>query len=114
MERSCRSALIQGSLAAPCVRERCLGLRSRGSARHPSHRRPGESRGLARTSVSDRETPTFHIWRLWKPSTSAPFGPAMAKLSTSARTIEKDDGTKVELITALGKHPSVTPAKAGA
>ena len=31
----------------------------------------------------------------------------MAKLSTNAKTIEKDDGSKVELITALGKHHSI-------
>ena len=31
----------------------------------------------------------------------------MAKLSTNAKTIEKDYGTKVELITALGKHHSI-------
>ena len=33
-----------------------------------------------------------------------PFGPTMAKLSTSAKTIERDDGTTTELTTALDVH----------
>jgi type I restriction enzyme R subunit len=66
------------------------------------------------------------IWRLWKSTWRAdrqkrvlfladrnilvnqtmvndfrPFGPAMAKLSTSANTIERDDGTTIELPTAV-------------
>src|SRR3546814_8729948 len=32
-----------------------------------------------------------------------PFGPAMAKLSTSSKTIERDDGSKIELPLALDK-----------
>ena len=32
-----------------------------------------------------------------------PFGAAMAKLSTSSKTIERDDGTDVELPTAIDK-----------
>ena len=62
------------------------------------------------------------IWRLWKAGQKKrilyladrnvlidqtmvndfrPFGAAMAKLSTSAKTIEREDGTEVELTTAL-------------
>ena len=62
------------------------------------------------------------IWRLWKAGRKKrilfladrnvlvdqtmvndfrPFGPAMAKLSTQSKTIERDDGTKVELPRAL-------------
>jgi type I restriction enzyme R subunit len=64
------------------------------------------------------------IWRLWKAGIKKrilfladrnvlvdqtmvndfrPFGPAMAKLSTASKTIEKDDGTTVELTTAIDK-----------
>ena len=34
-----------------------------------------------------------------------PFGAAMAKLSTSSKTIERDDGTEVQLPTAVEKKP---------
>ena len=65
------------------------------------------------------------IWRLWKAGVKKrilyladrnvlidqtmvndfrPFGPAMAKLSTSTKTIERDDGTKVDITTALDRH----------
>ncbi len=65
------------------------------------------------------------IWRLWKAGKKRrilfltdrniladqtmvndfrPFGGAMAKLSTSSKTIEREDGTKVELTTALDKN----------
>src|SRR6476620_2224853 len=64
------------------------------------------------------------IWRLWKAGRKKrilfladrnvlvdqtmvndfrPFGPAMAKLSTGAKTIERDDGREVELTTALDR-----------
>ena len=39
-----------------------------------------------------------------------PFGAAMAKLSTSAKTIERDDGTQVELTTALDKKRRIDTA----
>src|SRR6266498_870823 len=39
-----------------------------------------------------------------------PFGPAMAKLSTSAKTIERADGTEVELTTALDKKRRIDTA----
>src|SRR6185437_11221431 len=65
------------------------------------------------------------IWRLWKAGRKKrilfladrnvlvdqtmvndfrPFGPAMAKLSTSSKTIERDDGTKDTIKTAIGKN----------
>lgn len=65
------------------------------------------------------------IWRLWKAGRKKrilfladrnilvdqtmvndfrPFGAAMAKLSTSSKTIEREDGTEVRLKTALGKN----------
>lgn len=64
------------------------------------------------------------IWRLWKAGLKKrilfladrnvlvdqtmvndfrPFGPAMAKLSTEAKTIERDDGSAVELVTAIDR-----------
>lgn len=64
------------------------------------------------------------IWRLWKAGQKKrilfladrnvlidqtmvndfrPFGPAMAKLSTHSKTIERNDGTKVDLTVALDK-----------
>lgn len=65
------------------------------------------------------------IWRLWKAGRKKrilfladrnvlvdqtmvndfrPFGAAMAKLSTSSKTIEREDGTEVKLKTALGRN----------
>jgi type I restriction enzyme, R subunit len=64
------------------------------------------------------------IWRLWKAGLKKrilfladrnvlvdqtmvndfrPFGPAMAKLSTEAKTIERDDGSSVDLVTAIDR-----------
>ena len=39
-----------------------------------------------------------------------PFGPAMAKLSTGSKTIERDDGSEVTLSTALDKKRRVDTA----
>jgi type I restriction enzyme R subunit len=71
------------------------------------------------------------IWRLWKGGHKKrilfladrnvlvdqtmvndfrPFGPAMAKLSAKAKTIERDDGSKIELPTALDKKRRVDTA----
>lgn len=71
------------------------------------------------------------IWRLWKAGRKKrilfladrnvlidqtmvndfrPFGPAMAKLSTNAKTIEKQDGTKEDLTLALDKKRRVDTA----
>ena len=71
------------------------------------------------------------IWRLWKAGRKKrilfladrnvlidqtmvndfrPFGAAMAKLSTGAKTIERDDGSEVELTTALDKHRRIDTA----
>jgi type I restriction enzyme, R subunit len=71
------------------------------------------------------------IWRLWKAGRKKrilfladrnvlidqtmvndfrPFGAAMAKLSTSAKTIEREDGTEVELTTALDKRRRIDTA----
>ncbi|MCE9552036.1 MAG: DEAD/DEAH box helicase family protein [Planctomycetes bacterium] len=71
------------------------------------------------------------IWRLWKAGQKKrilfladrnvlidqtmvndfrPFGPAMAKLSTNSKTIERDDGTEIELTTALDKHRRIDTA----
>ena len=71
------------------------------------------------------------IWRLWKAGRKKrilyladrnvlidqtmvndfrPFGAAMAKLSTGAKTIERDDGTEVELTTAIDKKRRIDTA----
>lgn len=71
------------------------------------------------------------IWRLWKGGHKKrilfladrnvlvdqtmvndfrPFGPAMAKLSANAKTIEREDGSKIELPTALDKKRRVDTA----
>ena len=71
------------------------------------------------------------IWRLWKAGQKKrilfladrnvlidqtmvndfrPFGAAMAKLSTSSKTIERPDGTEVELPTAIDKHRRIDTA----
>lgn len=71
------------------------------------------------------------IWRLWKAGRKKrilfladrnvlvdqtmvndfrPFGAAMAKLSTGAKTIERDDGTEVELTTALDRKRRIDTA----
>jgi type I restriction enzyme R subunit len=71
------------------------------------------------------------IWRLWKAGRKKrilfladrnilvdqtmvndfrPFGPAMAKLSTGAKTIEREDGTEVELTTAIDKRRRIDTA----
>jgi type I restriction enzyme R subunit len=71
------------------------------------------------------------IWKLWKSGRKKrilyladrnvlidqtmvndfrPFGAAMAKLSTNAKTIERDDGTSTELTTALDKKRRIDTA----
>ena len=71
------------------------------------------------------------IWRLWKAGRKKrilfladrnvlvdqtmvndfrPFGPAMAKLSTRAKTIERDDGTQIDLTLGLDKQRRIDPA----
>jgi type I restriction enzyme R subunit len=71
------------------------------------------------------------IWRLWKAGQKKrilfladrnvlidqtmvndfrPFGPAMAKLSTQSKTIERNDGTKVDLTLALDKKRRIDTA----
>lgn len=71
------------------------------------------------------------IWRLWKAGQTKrilyladrnvlidqtmvndfrPFGAAMAKLSTGAKTIERDDGSEVEISTALDKKRRIDTA----
>lgn len=71
------------------------------------------------------------IWRLWKAGRKkrilfladrnvlidqtmvndfGPFGPAMAKLSTNARTIERHDGTTVDLALALDRNRRIDTA----
>jgi type I restriction enzyme R subunit len=71
------------------------------------------------------------IWRLWKAGRKKrilfladrnvlvdqtmvndfrPFGAAMAKLSTGAKTIEREDGSKVELTTAIDKKRRIDTA----
>lgn len=71
------------------------------------------------------------IWRLWKAGRAKrilyladrnvlidqtmvndfrPFGPAMAKLSTNAKTIERDTGNDIELTTALDKKRRIDTA----
>ena len=71
------------------------------------------------------------IWRLWKAGRKKrilfladrnllvdqtmvndfrPFGPVMAKLSTQAKTIEREDGAETRLTTALDKHRRIDTA----
>jgi type I restriction enzyme R subunit len=71
------------------------------------------------------------IWRLWKAGRKKrilfladrnvlvdqtmvndfrPFGKAMAKLSTYAKTIERDDGTSIDLTAAIDKHRRIDTA----
>ena len=71
------------------------------------------------------------IWRLWKAGQKKrilfladrnvlidqtmvndfrPFGPAMAKLSTASKTIERADGSEIELTLALDKKRRIDPA----
>jgi type I restriction enzyme R subunit len=71
------------------------------------------------------------IWRLWKAGRKKrilfladrnvlvdqtmvndfrPFGPAMAKLSTRSKTIERDDGSTIDLALALDKRRRINPA----
>ncbi len=71
------------------------------------------------------------IWRLWKARRKQrilfladrnilidqtmvndfrPFGPAMAKLSTKSKTIERNDGTKIDLTLALDKQRRIDTA----
>ncbi len=71
------------------------------------------------------------IWRLWKSGRKKrilfladrnvlidqtmvndfrPFGPAMAKLSTKSKTIERDDGSKIDLALALDKKRRIDTA----
>jgi type I restriction enzyme, R subunit len=71
------------------------------------------------------------IWRLWKADRKKrilfladrnvlvdqtmvndfrPFGPAMAKLSTRSKTIERDDGSTVDLALALDSKRRINPA----
>ncbi len=71
------------------------------------------------------------LWRLWKAGRKKrilyladrnvlidqtmvndfrPFGPAMAKLSTGAKTIERDDGRVIDLTTAIGRHRRIDTA----
>ncbi len=71
------------------------------------------------------------IWRLWKAGRKKrilfladrnvlidqtmvndfrPFGPAMAKLSTGTKTIEREDGTEVELPTAIDRKRRIDTA----
>lgn len=71
------------------------------------------------------------IWRLWKGGHKKrilfladrnvlvdqtmvndfrPFGPAMAKLSANAKTIERDDGTKIDLAIAMDKKRRIDTA----
>lgn len=71
------------------------------------------------------------IWRLWKGGHKKrvlfladrnvlvdqtmvndfrPFGPAMAKLSANAKTIERDDGSKIELTLAMDKKRRIDTA----
>lgn len=86
----------------------------------------GEDRVLLVMATGTGKTYTAFqiIWRLWKAGRKKrilyladrnvlidqtmvndfrPFGAAMAKLSTGAKTIERDDGTTVELPTAIDK-----------
>jgi type I restriction enzyme, R subunit len=93
----------------------------------------GEDRVLLVMATGTGKTYTAFqiIWRLWKAGRKKrilfladrnvlidqtmvndfrPFGPAMAKLSTKAKTIERFDGTKVDLTLALDKKRRIDTA----
>ncbi|WP_159351036.1 EcoAI/FtnUII family type I restriction enzme subunit R [Roseomonas harenae] len=86
----------------------------------------GQDRALLVMATGTGKTYTAFqiIWRLWKAGLKKrilfladrnvlvdqtmvndfrPFGPAMAKLSTDAKTIERNDGSTVELMTAIDR-----------
>ena len=87
----------------------------------------GQDRALLVMATGTGKTYTAFqiIWRLWKAGRKKrilfladrnvlvdqtmvndfrPFGPAMAKLSTGAKTIERDDGTEMKVTTAIDKQ----------
>ena len=93
----------------------------------------GQSRILLVMATGTGKTYTAFqiIWRLWKGrhkkrilfladrnvlidqtmvNDFRPFGPAMAKLSAKARTIERDDGTNIDLTIAMDKKRRVDTA----
>src|SRR5690242_9758624 len=93
----------------------------------------GSNRALLVMATGTGKTYTAFqiIWRLWKAGKKKrilfladrnvlvdqtmvndfrPFGPAMAKLSTNAKTIERPDGTEVELPLALDKKRRIDTA----
>src|SRR6266496_197593 len=93
----------------------------------------GQNRILLVMATGTGKTYTaFQImWRLWKAGRKKrilyladrnvlidqtmvndfrPFGPAMAKLSTGAKTIERDDGRVIDLTTAIGRHRRIDTA----
>ena len=93
----------------------------------------GENRILLVMATGTGKTYTSFqiIWRLWKGghrkrilfladrnvlvdqtmvNDFRPFGPAMAKLSANSKTIERDDGSKIELPTAVDKKRRVDTA----
>jgi len=93
----------------------------------------GQDRVLLVMATGTEKTYTAFqiIWRLWKAGRKKrilyladrnvlidqtmvndfrPFGPVMAKLSTNAKTIERPDGTKVDLALALGRKRRIDTA----
>lgn len=93
----------------------------------------GENRILLVMATGTGKTYTSFqiIWRLWKGghrkrilfladrnvlvdqtmvNDFRPFGPAMAKLSANSKTIERDDGSRIELPTAVDKKRRVDTA----
>ena len=93
----------------------------------------GQSRILLVMATGTGKTYTAFqiIWRLWKGGHKKrilfladrnvlvdqtmvndfrPFGPAMAKLSSNAKTIERDDGTSIDLAIAMDKKRRVDTA----
>jgi type I restriction enzyme R subunit len=93
----------------------------------------GQNRALLVMATGTGKTYTAFqiIWRLWKAKQKKrvlfladrnilvdqtmvndfrPFGPAMAKLSTKSGTIERADGSTVELATAIDNHRRVDTA----
>jgi restriction endonuclease S subunit len=93
----------------------------------------GQDRVLIVMATGSGKTRTAFqiIWRLWKAGRKKrilfladrnvlidqtmmndfrPFGPVMAKLSTNAKTIERQDGTKVDLTLALDKKRRIDTA----
>ena len=126
--RSCFRIISTTAAARPraTIRSTPSTLRSR-----PSPRAANRILLVMATGTGKTYTAFQIIWRLWKAGRKKrilfladrnvlidqtmvndfrPFGAAMAKLSTNAKTIERDDGTTIDLTTAIDKKRRIDTA----